>query len=213
MRSSFFSIILASAVFVMLPAAAGAQSFSDRPLDGLTRFFQQFGNDLEKGVRALGDDVDQIITGSTTSTVEIERQYAPGSIIIRTSERKLYLVTNPGRAIRYSVGVGREGFQWGGVSYVSRKKEWPDWRPQTEMIERELFKNGRVIPEYMPGGPENPLGARALYLGSTLYRIHGTNQDYSIGGAVSSGCIRMRNKDVIDLYQRVAVGAKVYVYH
>lgn len=200
-------------VLVLASSPASAQSFTDKPLDGLTQFFQQFGNDLEKGVRSLGDDVDQIITGSTHKMVDVEGQYAPGSIIIRTSERKLYLVTQPGRAIRYSVGVGREGFQWGGVSYVSRKKEWPDWRPPKEMIERELFKNGRVIPEFMPGGPENPLGARALYLGSTLYRIHGTNQDYTIGGAVSSGCIRMRNKDVVDLYQRVAIGAKVYVYH
>ena len=206
----FLALILTVVPFT---GAAHSQSVIDQPLEGLTRFFQQFGNDLEKGVRSLGDDVDQIITGSTHKIVDVENQYAPGSIIIRTSERKLYLVTEPGRAIRYSVGVGREGFQWGGVSYISRKREWPDWRPPKEMIERELFKNGRVIPEYMPGGPDNPLGARALYLGATLYRIHGTNQDYTIGGAVSSGCIRMRNKDVVDLYQRVAVGAKVYVYH
>ncbi len=213
MRLSLKILMVLAAVLAPGSGAANAQSFSDRPLDGLNRFFQQFGSDLEKGVKALGDDVGQIITGSTTRTVEVENKYASGSVIIRTSERKLYLVTEPGRAVRYSVGVGREGFQWGGVSYISRKKEWPDWRPPKEMIERELFKNGRVIPEFMPGGPENPLGARALYLGSTLYRIHGTNQDYSIGGAVSSGCIRMRNKDVVDLYQRVAAGATVYVYH
>ena len=198
---------------VTFAAHAPAQAASDEPLSGLTRFFQQFGHDLKKGAEALGDDVDQLITGSTTQTVTVPGDYKPGSIIIRTSERKLYFVQTEGRAIRYGIGVGREGFQWGGVSYVSRKKEWPDWRPPKEMIERERVQNGRVIPEFMPGGPENPLGARALYLGSTLYRIHGTNEAYTIGGAVSSGCIRMRNSDVIDLYQRVAVGAKVYVYH
>lgn len=198
---------------VMFAAPASAQSNQDQPLSGLTRFFQQFGDDLRKGAQALGDDVDQLITGSTTQTVTVPGDYKPGSIIIRTSERKLYFVQTEGRAVRYGIGVGREGFQWGGVSYVSRKKEWPDWRPPAEMIKREKEQNNRDIPAFMPGGPDNPLGARALYLGSTLYRIHGTNEAYTIGGAVSSGCIRMRNSDVIDLYKRVAVGAKVYVYH
>lgn len=198
---------------VMFAALSPAQATEDQPLSGLSRFFQQFGHDLRKGAQALGDDVDQIITGSTTRTVTVPGDYKPGSIIIRTSERKLYFVETEGRAVRYGIGVGREGFQWGGVSYVSRKKEWPDWRPPAEMIKREKEQNGRDIPAFMPGGPDNPLGARALYLGSTLYRIHGTNESYTIGGAVSSGCIRMRNSDVIDLYKRVAVGAKVYVYH
>ncbi len=204
--------IIMSLAFVAI-LAAPAQANDDQPLSGLTRFFQQFSHDLQKGAEALGDDVDQLITGSTTKTVTVPGDYKAGSIIIRTSERKLYFVQTEGRAVRYGIGVGREGFQWGGVSYVSRKKEWPDWRPPAEMIKREKEKNNRDIPAFMPGGPDNPLGARALYLGSTLYRIHGTNEAYTIGGAVSSGCIRMRNSDVIDLYKRVAVGAKVYVYH
>lgn len=208
-----FSIAALLILALLVPLSPAHANQDDPPLSGLTRFFQQFGHDLKKGAKALGEDVDQLITGSTTQTVTVPGDYKPGSIIIRTSERKLYFVQTEGRAIRYGIGVGREGFQWGGVSYVSRKKEWPDWRPPKEMIQRELQQNGRVIPEYMPGGPDNPLGARALYLGSTLYRIHGTNEAYTIGGAVSSGCIRMRNSDVIDLYQRVAVGAKVYVYH
>ncbi len=197
----------------LLSLAPAAQAQPDDPLSGLTRLIQQFGSDLQKGVRELGGDVDQIVTGSTHRIVDVPGDYTPGSIIIRTSERKLYYVQSQGRAVRYGVGVGRDGFQWGGVSYVSRKKEWPEWRPPKEMIERELHQNGRVIPDFMPGGPDNPLGARALYLGATLYRIHGTNEDYTIGGAVSSGCIRMRNADIVDLYSRVAIGAKVYVYH
>ncbi|MFN4141301.1 L,D-transpeptidase [Aestuariivirga sp.] len=138
-------------------------------------------------------------------------KYAPGSIVVRTPERALYLVTGEGEARRYKVGVGREGFQWSGNSRISGKAEWPTWRPPQNMIEREAAK-GNILPAEMAGGPNNPLGARALYLGGTLYRIHGTNNAASIGGAVSSGCIRMMNADVIDLYERVKVGARVYVY-
>jgi lipoprotein-anchoring transpeptidase ErfK/SrfK len=140
-----------------------------------------------------------------------ETRYPPGSIIIRTPERALYLVLEDGRARRYRVGVGREGFQWSGSSSVVAKQEWPSWRPPQQMIVREA-ERGVIIPEYMEGGPDNPLGARALYIGGTLYRIHGTNNAGSIGGAVSSGCIRMMNPDVIDLYERVNIGARVYVY-
>jgi lipoprotein-anchoring transpeptidase ErfK/SrfK len=138
-------------------------------------------------------------------------KYAPGSIVVKTPERALYLVMGDGRARRYSVGVGREGFQWSGNSRIVSKQEWPTWRPPQVMIEREAAK-GHFLPDVMEGGPENPLGARALYIGGTLYRIHGTNNSSSIGGAVSSGCIRMMNSDVVDLYDRVKVGAKVYVY-
>jgi lipoprotein-anchoring transpeptidase ErfK/SrfK len=113
-------------------------------------------------------------------------------------------------ARRYGVGVGREGFEWSGTNKISRKAEWPDWRPPAEMRERER-KKGKKLPIVMAGGPGNPLGARALYLGDTLYRIHGTNQPHTIGMAVSSGCIRMRNEDVMDLYERVGVGTKVIV--
>lgn len=138
-------------------------------------------------------------------------KYAPGSIIVKTPERALYLVMGDGKARRYKVGVGREGFQWSGNSKIVSKQEWPTWRPPATMIKREAAK-GHYLPEMMEGGPENPLGARALYIGGTLYRIHGTNNAGSIGGAVSSGCIRMMNTDVVDLYDRVKVGARVYVY-
>lgn len=133
-----------------------------------------------------------------------------GTIIIDTNENFLYLVQQDGQARRYGVGTGKPGFEWSGTHKVTSKREWPEWRPPAEMIARERAK-GRVLPAMMTGGPENPLGARALYLGSTLYRIHGTNQPWTIGGAVSSGCIRMRNEDVMDLYERVAVGTNVVV--
>lgn len=136
---------------------------------------------------------------------------APGTIIINTSERHLYLVTGDGQARRYGVGVGKEGHAWSGTEKITRKAEWPGWTPPAEMIKRVREQEGRILPAHMPGGPANPLGARALYLGSTLYRIHGTNQPWTIGKAVSSGCIRMRNEDVTELYERARVGAKVIV--
>ena len=138
--------------------------------------------------------------------VDYDGPEKPGTIIIDTRERLLYLVQEGGTAIRYGIGVGRPGFTWTGVKYVSAKREWPDWRPPAEMLKRRPD-----LPRYMPGGPDNPLGARALYLGSSLYRIHGSNEPWTIGTQVSSGCIRMRNEDVIDLYNRVPVGAKVVV--
>ena len=131
---------------------------------------------------------------------------APGTIIISTAERHLYLVQGNDRAIRYGIGVGRDGFQWQGLLSITRKAEWPDWTPPPEMIERQPY-----LPRFMAGGPGNPLGARALYLGATVYRIHGTNQPETIGEAVSSGCFRLANGDVIDLYSRVDVGAKVII--
>ena len=130
----------------------------------------------------------------------------PGAIIIDTRQRFLFFILPHGRAIRYGVGVGRPGFEWAGVKRVSRKAEWPDWTPPAEMILRRPD-----IPDHMAGGPDNPLGARALYLGSSLYRIHGTNEPWTIGTNVSSGCIRMMNEDVIDLYNRAKVGTKVTV--
>ena len=138
--------------------------------------------------------------------IEYKSEHPVGSIIIDTRTRYLYLIQPNGRAIRYGVGVGRPGFEWKGVKTVSAKKEWPDWRPPEEMRKRQPY-----LPEHMPGGPNNPLGARALYLGSSLYRIHGSNEPHTIGSAVSSGCFRMRNEDVIDLYGRVKVGARVVV--
>ncbi|MGB7285909.1 MAG: L,D-transpeptidase [Salaquimonas sp.] len=137
-------------------------------------------------------------------------KHAPGTIVIDTSQRFLFLVEANGMARRYGVGVGKAGFEWSGTEKITRRAEWPDWRPPAEMRERER-KKGRDLPVVMAGGPENPLGARALYLGSTLYRIHGTNRPDTIGKAMSSGCIRMRNEDVTDLYERVKVGTKVVV--
>ncbi len=143
-------------------------------------------------------------------TVNFNSSQKPGTILIDTQTRYLYLIMANGKARRYGVGVGKQGFEWTGSEKITRKAEWPSWRPPKEMIARER-KKGRELPEYMAGGPANPLGARALYLGSTLYRIHGTNQPWTIGQAVSSGCIRMRNEDVMDLYERTRVGAKVIV--
>jgi len=133
---------------------------------------------------------------------------APGTIIVHTSQRFMYQVQGNNRAIRYGIGVGREGFQWAGLLKITRKSEWPDWTPPAEMIARQPY-----LPRWMAGGPGNPLGARALYLGNTIYRIHGTNQPHTIGHAVSSGCFRLVNYDVIDLYERVPVGTKVVVRH
>ncbi len=143
-------------------------------------------------------------------TVRYDKGYAKGTIIVDTSERRLYYTLGDGRAIQYAVGVGRDGFTWSGTHRISRKAEWPGWTPPQQMIRREAAK-GRKLPAYMPGGRNNPLGARALYIGSTLYRIHGTNAPWTIGQANSSGCIRMANDDVIHLYSQVGVGTRVVV--
>jgi lipoprotein-anchoring transpeptidase ErfK/SrfK len=139
-------------------------------------------------------------------TVSFAGGYAPGTIYISTSERRLYLVLGNGQALRYGIGVGRDGFRWGGTHRISAKKEWPSWTPPSQMLRRRPD-----LPRHMPGGIDNPLGARAMYLGSTLYRIHGSNEPETIGQAVSSGCFRMTNEDVTDLYGRVSVGATVVV--
>jgi lipoprotein-anchoring transpeptidase ErfK/SrfK len=131
-----------------------------------------------------------------------------GTIIVNTQDRFLYLVLGNNRAIRYGVGVGRDGFQWGGIHRITRKAEWPDWTPPEEMIARQPY-----LPRWMAGGPGNPMGARAMYIGSTVYRIHGTNAPETIGHAVSSGCFRLVNDDVSDLYERVPVGTKIVVQH
>ena len=131
---------------------------------------------------------------------------APGTIIVDTPNTYLYYVLGNGQAVRYGIGVGRDGFRWSGTQRVARKAEWPDWHPPAEMVARQPY-----LPRFMAGGPSNPLGARALYLGNSIYRIHGTNAPSTIGGRVSSGCIRMLNEDVVDLYERVKLGAKVVV--
>ena len=133
-------------------------------------------------------------------------EYKKGTVVVSTKERRLYYVLGNGHAIEYGVGVGRQGFTWSGTKTISRKSEWPDWRPPSQMVKRRPD-----LPRHMAGGMENPLGARALYLGSSEYRIHGSNEPDTIGAAVSSGCIRMTNRDVVDLYGRVKVGTKVVV--
>lgn len=140
------------------------------------------------------------------TTVNFPTREAAGTIVIDTGNTALYYVLGGGKAIRYGVGVGREGFTWSGVQSVSRKSEWPDWHPPQEMIARQPY-----LPRFMAGGPGNPLGARAMYLGSSMYRIHGTNDPTTIGKFVSSGCIRLTNEDVVDLFDRVNVGTKVVV--
>lgn len=131
----------------------------------------------------------------------------PGTIVIDTGAKHLYFVLSNGRALRYGIGVARQGFEWSGTHAITAKREWPSWTPPAEMLLRRPD-----IPKFMEGGPDNPLGARGLYIGSTLYRIHGTNEPWTIGGNVSSGCIRLVNADVIDLFSRVRVGAKVVVF-
>jgi lipoprotein-anchoring transpeptidase ErfK/SrfK len=140
------------------------------------------------------------------AVVAFDSREAPGTVVIDTGNTALYYVLGQGRAIRYGVGVGREGFTWSGVQTISRKAEWPDWHPPAQMIARQPY-----LPRFMAGGPGNPLGARAMYLGSSEYRIHGTNDPSTIGKFVSSGCIRLTNEDVADLFSRVNVGTKVVV--
>ncbi len=139
-------------------------------------------------------------------TVDWKGSQAPGSVVISTTERRLYFILPGGQAVKYGVGVGRPGFEWSGTKVVSNKKEWPDWTPPSQMLRRRPD-----LPRHMKGGPDNPLGARAMYLGSSLYRIHGSNEPDTIGQAVSSGCIRMTNEDVMDLFERVKVGTRVTV--
>lgn len=169
------------------------------------------------GARAEGVDSRDIMGGGPNffsrgsspiprTTVNYSGSYAPGTIVVNTSERRLYLVLPNGQALRYGIGVGRDGFRWGGVHKITAKKEWPDWTPPSQMLARRPD-----LPRHMKGGIDNPLGARAMYLGSTLYRIHGSNEPETIGQAVSSGCFRMTNDDVTDLYGRVSVGTTVVV--
>jgi len=151
-------------------------------------------------------DQEQLPSALRRQVVFFRSTEAPGTIVIHTSERFLYVVMPNNRALRYGIGVGREGFQWAGLLKITRKGEWPDWTPPPEMIERQPY-----LPRFMAGGPGNPMGARALYLGATVYRLHGTNQPETIGHAVSSGCFRLVNADIIDLYDRIPVGTKVIV--
>jgi lipoprotein-anchoring transpeptidase ErfK/SrfK len=208
-------IIAAFAVFSILGATQIANAALPKPHESCGSFLQcLFGKKrVQPGASQQGVFQPSGLSGaSRRETVSwSENKYPVGTIIVKTPERALYYVSAKGEAVRYAVGVGREGFQWSGNSKIVAKAEWPDWTPPQVMIEREAAK-GHIIPPHMDGGPGNPLGARAMYLGGRMFRIHGTNNEASIGGAVSSGCIRMMNADVIDLYNRVKIGAKVYVY-
>ena len=161
--------------------------------------------DAEPG-REPGPEIKSVPEAYRRQPVFYRTNEAPGTVIIDTSERFLYLILGNNTALRYGIGVGRDGFQWNGLLKVTRKAEWPDWTPPAEMIERQPY-----LPRFMAGGPGNPMGARALYLGNTVYRIHGTNAPETIGHAVSSGCFRLVNEQIEDLYDRVKVGAKVVV--
>ena len=163
--------------------------------------------DAAPGVDDTGRDVE-LPPELRRQSVFYRTDYPAGTIIVNTNDRFLYLVMGNGTALRYGVGVGRDGFQWGGIHRITRKMEWPDWTPPPEMIQRQPY-----LPRTMAGGPGNPMGARALYIGTTVYRIHGTNAPQTIGQAVSSGCFRLVNEDIIDLYPRVPVGTKVIVQH
>lgn len=188
-----------------LPVPAGAERVTFSP-----KAFQVFGAIDDSSPQAAAWSRSDVPDSLRSRTIAFTSQLPPGSILVRTGTRRLYYILPNRQAIEYHVGVGREGFTWAGEDIVSRKAEWPDWRPPKEMIAREA-RRGRKLPAFMAGGPKNPLGARAIYIGDTQFRIHGTTQPWSIGQAVSSGCIRMMNEEVIDLYERVTVGARVIV--
>lgn len=192
-----YTAVLCAAFVTVLsgPASSQALSYGDRD-SGL---FQAMPQTEEPN----GDELPAPLQ---RQVVAYPANEPAGTIIIDTAHTFLYLTLGDGQAIRYGIGVGREGFTWSGVESVSRKSEWPDWIPPVEMIARQPY-----LPRWVGGGPGNPLGARALYLGNTAYRIHGTNDPHSIGKHVSSGCIRLRDADIIDLYNRVGIGAKVIV--
>ncbi len=181
------------AAFLVLPAGAQRQSVMEI--------------DERPGYEASADE-ERLPAALLRQMVYFRSNEQPGTIVVHTSERFLYVVQPGGRAIRYGIGVGRDGFQWTGLHKITRKMEWPDWTPPPEMIERQPY-----LPRFMAGGPGNPMGARALYIGSTVYRIHGTNMPQTIGKAVSSGCFRLANGEIIDLYERIPVGTKVVVRH
>ena len=196
------SIALAALAGAALTATTSANPLSlfapDQQASANTRVMTYAHEDQDPGVEQPTRFKRQVVSYPTHE--------APGTIIIDTPNTYLYLVLGNGRALRYGIGVGRQGFAWAGVQTISKKAEWPDWTPPPEMLARQPY-----LPRFMAGGPGNPLGARAMYLGGTEYRIHGTNAPETIGTRVSSGCIRLVNEDVIDLYGRISVGAKVIV--
>ncbi len=197
-RTPVFCAILFAGVFAMPVAPASAQSFAALP-----QCAPQADQPSDVTPDAASDELAPPLRRQVVSYSAAER---PGTIVIDTAHAYLYLTLGDGKAMRYGIGVGRQGFTWSGVETIRRKAEWPDWFPPAEMVARQPY-----LPRFVAGGPGNPLGARALYLGNTDYRIHGTNDPTSIGKHVSSGCIRLLNADVIDLYNRVGIGTTVVV--
>jgi len=193
------------AVHILMAAVLGAAIPPAVAQTGQTAARDEMQIDEQPGYVPNNED-EQLPAEYERQMVFFRTVEPPGTIIVHTSERYLYVVQGNSRALRYGIGVGRDGFQWAGQVLISRKAEWPDWTPPPEMIARQPY-----LPRWMAGGPGNPLGARALYLGTTVYRIHGTNQPQTIGHAVSSGCFRLVNNDVMDLYDRVPVGTRVVV--
>ncbi len=191
MKKSAIAIAAALLGFAAAPASANSDALAFVQWRGL----QQISHPAEAAPPAI-----------PRAVVSYETTAAPGTVIVNTTERRLYFVLGHGKAVRYGIGVGRPGFDWAGEHKVSMMREWPEWRPPAAMLQRRPD-----LPRHMAGGPENPLGARAMYLGNSIYRIHGSNEPESIGHAVSSGCIRMTNEDVEDLYARVKVGTRVIV--
>lgn len=200
MRAVISSFLLAASL--LLPASIITSPASAE--SALARFFLA-GQPREGGNKYRSD-----YSPIPRKTVSYNPKVPAGTIIIETSERRLYYTLGNGKAIKFAVGVGREGFEWSGTNRISRKAEWPGWTPPAEMRAREA-KKGRILPVFQEGGPNNPLGARAMYIGGSVYRIHGTNQPWTLGLAMSSGCIRMANSDVKYLYDKVGIGTKVIV--
>jgi lipoprotein-anchoring transpeptidase ErfK/SrfK len=202
---NIFNLKTAAAVATFVAATVISTTASASPFDflNMNRGSQQ---PSQATAYAPSDDQSEVRADLRRQIVNYPTNEAPGTIIVDTPHTYLYLVMGAGKALRYGIGVGREGFTWSGVKTVERKSEWPDWTPPPEMIQRQPY-----LPRFVAGGATNPMGARAMYLSGSVYRIHGTNATSTIGGQVSSGCIRMVNDDVIDLYNRVKVGAKVIV--
>jgi lipoprotein-anchoring transpeptidase ErfK/SrfK len=199
-RTLLSTLLLAASL--LLPASIIASPASAE--SALARFFLA-GQPREGGNKYRSDH-----SPIPRKTVSYNAKVPAGTIVIETGERRLYYTLGNGKAIKFAVGVGREGFEWSGANRISRKAEWPGWTPPAEMRAREA-KKGRILPVYQAGGPNNPLGARAMYIGGSIYRIHGTNQPWTLGLAMSSGCIRMSNNDVKFLYDKVGIGTKVIV--
>jgi lipoprotein-anchoring transpeptidase ErfK/SrfK len=202
-RRRFCSAILFTSLLTIPAAPAFAQALAYSPAEPDGAAFPRYAPQPQSGDASSGDELPVQLR---RQVVAYDGNEPAGTIIIDTAQTFLYLTLGNGKAMRYGIGVGREGFTWSGVQTITRKAEWPDWIPPAQMVARQPY-----LPRWVGGGPGNPLGARAMYLGNTDYRIHGTNDPTTIGQRVSSGCIRLRNEDVEDLYQRVGVGTKVVV--